>query len=190
MTRLPRYYGWLRLPRITAHVLALTLVHVLALTLVHGCPPPADRCADLPGFPVLSMSGSTRPRTPGSISAARHCAAPVVACRGAKPVGTLQPKFSGLNTFKGGSTRYLCTSPAYLAYAPTRLLPDAPQGSILGSWLTITQAGFTPARTRGLARPHCPFFRPARGKTLGQSHQVSLIFGLTDVRSIIDQCPA
>jgi len=42
------------------------------------------------------------------------------------------------------------------AYASTRLLPPAPQGSILGSQLTITQAGLSPARTRGLARLHCP----------------------------------
>ena len=44
----------------------------------------------------------------------------------------------------------------FRAYASTRLLPAVPQGSILGSRLTITQAGFSPARTRGLARPHCP----------------------------------
>jgi hypothetical protein len=44
----------------------------------------------------------------------------------------------------------------FRAYASTRLLPVTPQGSILGSRLTITQAGLPPARTRGLARPHCP----------------------------------
>jgi hypothetical protein len=44
------------------------------------------------------------------------------------------------------------------AEASTRLLPAVPQGSILGSRLTITQAGSSPARTRGLARPHCPQF--------------------------------
>jgi len=60
------------------------------------------------------MSGSTRPRTPGSTSAARHRAAPVVAYRRVKTVGTHQPKFSGLNTFKVGFTRYLCTSPAFV----------------------------------------------------------------------------
>ena len=46
----------------------------------------------------------------------------------------------------------------FRTYASTRLLPAAPQGSILGSRLTITQAGLAPARTRGLARPHCPLF--------------------------------
>jgi hypothetical protein len=51
------------------------------------------------------------------------------------------------------------------AEASTRLLPVTPQGSILGSRLTITQAGLAPARTRGLARPHCPRFPqvPSRG---------------------------
>jgi predicted nucleic-acid-binding protein len=78
---------------------------VLALTLVHGCPPPADRCSDLPGYHVLSMSGSTRPRTPGSTRAARQCAARIVACRRVKPVGTPDKKFSGLNTFKVGITQ-------------------------------------------------------------------------------------
>jgi hypothetical protein len=105
ITRRHSSYGWLRLPRTTARVLAFTLVR--------GCPPPADRCADLPGYHVFSMSGSTRPRTPGSIRAARQSATRIVAYRRDKTVGTLQPKFSGLNTFRVGSTRYLCTSPAY-----------------------------------------------------------------------------
>ncbi len=58
-------------------------------------------------------SGSTRPRTPGSIRAARQSATRIVACRRDKTVGTHQPKFSGLNTFRVGFTRYLCTSPAH-----------------------------------------------------------------------------
>jgi len=57
------------------------------------------------------MSGSTGPRTPGSIRAARQSTTRIVAYRRVKTVGTHQPKFSGLNTFKVGSTRYLCTSP-------------------------------------------------------------------------------
>jgi len=44
------------------------------------------------------------------------------------------------------------------ADASTRPLPATPQGSILGSRLTMTQAGLSPARTRGLARPQ-PLFR-------------------------------
>ena len=99
-------YGWLRLPHTTSCVLAFTLVR--------RCPPPADRCEDLPGYRMFSMSGSTRPRTPGSTRAARQSATRIVAYRRDKTVGTHQPKLSGLNTFKVGSTRYLCTSPAFV----------------------------------------------------------------------------
>jgi hypothetical protein len=41
----------------------------------------------------------------------------------------------------------------FRAYASTRLLPGAQQGSILGSWLAITQVGFTPTKVRGIAKP-------------------------------------
>ncbi len=42
------------------------------------------------------------------------------------------------------------------AVASTRPLPCAPQGSILGSRLTITQVGFAPTRLRDIAKPHWP----------------------------------
>ena len=32
-------------------------------------------------------------------------------------------------------------------------------GAIPGSWLAITRTGVTPAKERGIARPHCPRFR-------------------------------
>ena len=88
----------------------------LPFSLVHGCPPPADQDADLLGYRAFSMSGSTWPGTPGSTRIARCGAILVVACQRAKAVGTLRLKFSGLKTFKAGSTRYLYTSPAF---APT-----------------------------------------------------------------------
>ena len=122
--------------------------------LVHGCPHPADRDTDLLGYRAFSMSGSLWPRTPGSTGTARRGAVPVVACRRDKSVGTDPPNFSGLNTFKVGSTRSLYTSPAHQAYASTRPSPFAPQGSILGSRLTTTQVGFPPLRD--IAKPHCP----------------------------------
>ncbi len=62
-----------------------------------------------------SPTGSTRPRTPRITGAALHRVAPVVADRRNKTVGTHQPKLSGLNTVKVGFTRYLCTSPAFVA---------------------------------------------------------------------------
>ena len=44
----------------------------------------------------------------------------------------------------------------FRACAAARPLPDAQQGSILGSWLAITQAGLSPTKVRGIAEPHCP----------------------------------
>jgi hypothetical protein len=61
-----------------------------------------------------------------STSAARQRAAPVVAYRRDKTVGTHPPSLSGLNTGNVGSTRYLCTSPAHqpthrlVCYQPRR----------------------------------------------------------------------
>ena len=90
-------------------------------TLVRRCPPPADRHADLLGYRVFVMSGSTRPGTPGSTRTTCLGAIRIVACQRVKTVGTLPLKFSGLNTFKVGSTRYLCTSPAFVpTHQPTR----------------------------------------------------------------------
>ncbi len=103
---------------------------------------------------MFSMSGSTRSQTPGSIRAARHCATRTVACRIHYSVGTPDVPFSGLNTFKVGVTRYLLHLACFRAYASTSPLPETPQGSIPGSRRTITRAGFPPARTYGLARPH------------------------------------
>jgi len=86
---------------------------------------------------IFSMSGSTRPGTPGSTGAARHRAAPVVAYRRVKTVGTHPPKLSGLNTFKVGFTRYLCTSPAFVpthrraGYPPRRKARYGARGSRL-----------------------------------------------------------
>jgi hypothetical protein len=42
----------------------------------------------------------------------------------------------------------------FRAYASTRPLPVAPQDSILGSRLTMTQVGFAPTRLRDIAKPH------------------------------------
>jgi len=90
-------------------------------TLVHGCPPPADRYMDLPGYHKFSMSGSTRPRTPGSTRVARRYATPIVACRGAKPVGTLQRQnFRG--STPSGSAPPVTFAPRLLSY----LRIDAP----------------------------------------------------------------
>ena len=150
ITRRQRSYGWLRLP--------CTCARVLAVTLVHGCPLPADRCTELPGYHVPSMSGSTRPRTPGNTRIARHTAIRSVACRGAKPVGTHPRKIFGAQHRRGRHYPLPLHLACFRTYASTCPLPSTPQGSILGSRRTITQAGLSPARTRGLARSHWPVF--------------------------------
>jgi hypothetical protein len=144
-------YGWLQLPSTTAGVLAVTLVR--------GCPLPTDRCSDLRVY-VFSMSiskrsGSIRPRTLGvsvPLAMTRH---------GLFPAGATNP--SPLPTVLFGAQHLqgrLHPLPLHLAclraYASTCPLPSTPQGSILGSRLTIAQAGLPPARTRGLARPNYP----------------------------------
>ena len=115
------------------------------IRLVHRCPPPADRLLDLPGYHVLSMSGSIRPRTPGSLHATDLDATWSVACRGDKPVGTLRHNLFGALHLQGRLHPLPLHLACFRAYASTRLLPVAPQGSILGSRLTITQAGLPPA---------------------------------------------
>jgi len=50
----------------------------------------------------------------------------------------------------------------FRAYASTRPLPCAPQGSILGSRLTITQVGLAPTRLRDIAKPHWALIRLIR----------------------------
>ena len=85
---------------------------VLALTLVHGCPPPTDQRLDLPGYRVFSMSGSTRPRTPG-------VPAPLaIAQRRLLPTGGTKPSTLTNQTFRG-STPSRSASP--VTFAP-RLL--------------------------------------------------------------------
>ena len=64
----------------------------------------------------------------------------------------------GAQSLQGRLHRLPLHLAGFRAYASTRRLPAPPPGSILGSRRTMTQAGVPPARTRGLARPHCPLF--------------------------------
>jgi len=104
MTGNRHYSRWLRLPRPAGRVLAF-----FACSRVPASSGPRR---GPPRYRIFSMSGSTWPRTPGSTRTARRDAVPVVACRRVNAVGTHPLKFSRLNTFKVGSTRYLYTSPA------------------------------------------------------------------------------
>jgi hypothetical protein len=138
-------------------------------TLVHGCPPPADRCADLPGYHVLSMSGSMWSRTPGSYRATRHSATRSVACRGDKPVGTHPCSFRG--SIPSRSAPPVTLTPRLLSY----LRIDAPvtsRAARLDTGLVASDYpdGVPPARIRSLARPHCPpnCEKSGRGKITGK----------------------
>ncbi len=137
----------------------------------------SDFHASLPASSLLHLfAGARFPRTDARISLVTACSrcqaryglgprgAPVplaMTRHGLLPAGGTNP--SALPTVLFGAQHLkgrLHPLPLHLACASaeasTRLLPVTQQGSILGSRLTITQAGFTPARSRGLARPHCP----------------------------------
>ena len=60
---------------------------------------------------------------------------------GTNPSALSDKFFSGLYTFRGGFHPLPLHLACFHAYASTRLLPSAPQGLILGSRLTTTQAG-------------------------------------------------
>jgi hypothetical protein len=105
-------------------------------------------------YRMLSLSGSIRSQTPGSIrtalAALRH---------GSLPARIVSLSALPKSLFRGSIPS---TSAPPVTFAPrllSRLRIDVPvpgtlQGSILGSWRTLTQAGLAPARTCGLARPH------------------------------------
>ena len=90
---------------------------------------------------------------PAPLAIAQHGLLPA---RGTNPSALSNDKIFGAQHLQGRLHPLPLHLACFRTYASTRLLPVAPQGSILGSWRTITQAGLPPARTRGLARPHCP----------------------------------
>ena len=92
---------------------------------------------------------------PAPLAIAQHGLLPA---RGTNPSALSNDKIFGAQHLQGRLHPLPLHLACFRTYASTRLLPVAPQGSILGSWRTITQAGFPPARTRGLARPHWPLF--------------------------------
>jgi hypothetical protein len=123
-------------------------------SLVHGCPHPADRDTDLLGYRAFSLSGSTWPRSPGSTGTARRRAVPDVACERGQCRRRSPTKIFGAQHLQGRLHPLPLHLACFRAYASTRPLPFAPQGSILGSWLATTQVGFAPTRLRDIAKPH------------------------------------
>ena len=146
ITRLQRYYGWLRLPRTAARVLAL-----------YTCSRVPASGEPMRGSPWLPRVLNVRLDTawdPGeyayrSPKRSTGCCLPEGQTRRHSPT-----KIFGAQHLQGRLHPLPLHLACFRAYASTRLLPAAPQGSILGSWLATTQVGLAPTRTRGLARPH------------------------------------
>lgn len=147
-------YGWLRLPRIPARVLAF-----------YTCSRVPASCGPMRGSPWLPRIRNVRLDTvsdPGeypcrSPERDTDCCLPAGRSRRHSPT-----KIFGAQHLQGRHHPLPLHLACCRAYASTRLLPVAPQGSIPGSRLAITQAGVPPARTRGLARPHRPLFQTRR----------------------------
>ena len=145
ITRHPRYYGWLRLPHIPARVLAF-----------HTCSRVPAPCGPIRGSPRLPPTRNVRLDTasdPGEYprhlpSRSSGCCLPEGQARRHSP-----SEFFGALHLQGRHHPLPLHLACFRAYASTRLLPDAQQGSILGSWLAITQVGFTPTKVRGIAKP-------------------------------------
>ena len=151
-------------PLLGPHYRASTLVWMAPIS-KHHCPCPCSyTCSRVPvshgptlGSPWLprildvrldtaSDPGEYRRRSP---SRCAGCCLPAGQSRRHSPIETF-----GAQHLQGRLHPLPLHLACFRAYTSTRPLPDTPQGSILGSRLTITQAGLSPARTRGLARPH------------------------------------
>ena len=145
-------YRWLRRPRPTARVLAFfACSRVPAPCGPRRGPPRLPRILNV----RLDMAwdpGEHRHRLP---SRDTDCGLPEGQTRRHSPT-----KFFGAQHLQGRLHPLPLHLACFRAYASTRPLPVAPQGSILGSRLTITQVGFAPTRLRDIAKPHCPLFRP------------------------------
>ena len=95
-----------------------------------------------------------RPRgAPVPLARARHGLLPAPGGGGANPSALTHVLF-GAQYLQGRLHPLPLHLACFRAYASTRLLPAAPQGSIPGSWLAITRTGVPPARIRSLPRPH------------------------------------
>src|SRR5215471_2663739 len=94
---------------------------------------------------------------PGVAPRACRCARGAAACWSGETIGQLtNASISGLNYLQGQHHLYPLHLASSCAYASSTSLPGCLQGSIPGSWLTFTWAGFAPARMRGIAKPQPP----------------------------------
>ena len=113
------------------------------------------------GCPFDTMCNANGPRTPGLRWLLAVNATSDIAFRNAQTLGRIQQlQYFGATSIHGcGATHrpfvlvtFLCTLQSKHFRSPT--LIDTLQHSILGAWLTPTQAGVTPASQTDLANPH------------------------------------
>lgn len=145
ITRLHRYYGHLRLPAITALVLA-----VQACSRVRAVHAPTTGSPRLPRNLVVRLDTVC---DPGWTTAPCQDAAVVVACWCLETIGPLQLGHFGTKNLHGRLYPLPLRLACFAAYASSSALPLYLQGCILGLWLAVTKAGFAPARLRDIALP-------------------------------------
>ena len=147
ITSVHRYYGRLRLPSASALSLAL-----------YTCRRVRDllrRCWGLLGYRTIVMSGSIRSEIPGgqarlAIPTPRRVRCCLLASISHRPL-PMRP-FRDYN-LHGRLYPLPLRLACFLAYASSDPLLDSLQGWILGPWLAVTKAGFTPARLCDIAKP-------------------------------------
>lgn len=138
ITGLRRYYGRLRLPNATARVLAFDTCSRV----------PASR-GPAPGSPGLPHPCNVRLDAASDSGEPPHCS-PSRSAACCLPEGQTRrrspTKLFGALYLQGQHHLLPLHLACCRAYASARLSPGAQQGSILGSWLAITQVGFPPTQ--------------------------------------------
>jgi hypothetical protein len=117
---------------------------------------------DLLGYRLFAISGSKRSQIPGGNRLLAFAPSVLLLAGPCKPSALSNVYFSGLYFLHGR----LYPLPLFLAsfrtYASSIMLPVCLQGSILGLWLAVTEAGVSPARLSGIAQPqHKDVFTPS-----------------------------
>jgi hypothetical protein len=146
VTRLHRSYGCLRLAAVSALLLASYTCRKVRLSFQRRLP-------DLPGYRVVSMCSSTRPKTPGWPLVLAYHAQGTIACWPINTIGLTHVGLIGAQRLHGQHHLLPLHLAASHAYASSTLLPRYLQGWIPGPWLAVTWIGFPPTRLRHLARP-------------------------------------
>jgi hypothetical protein len=118
------------------------------------------RCMDLLGYRKLSLSGSKRLTIPGGDNRLTLMSVTLLLAGVSKPSALSEGVF-GTQYLHGRHYPLPLFLACFRTYASSNLLPSCLQGSILGLWLAVTEAGFTPARICDIAQPQPtePYFQ-------------------------------